>query len=78
MSPLKALAVDIQRNLMQPVDELALAISIETRSGDTPQNRKPSKQNPPDILLTTPEQVALMLSWPEADDYFAALGDYYR
>ena len=74
MSPLKALAVDIQRNLMQPVDELALAISIETRSGDTPQNRKTrQKQNPPDILLTTPEQLALMLSWPEADDYFAAL-----
>ena len=74
MSPLKALAVDIQRNLMQPVDELALDISIETRSGDTPQNRKTrQKQNPPDILLTTPEQLALMLSWPEADDYFAAL-----
>ncbi len=74
MSPLKALAVDIQRNLMQPVDELVLAISIETRSGDTPQNRKTrQKQNPPDILLTTPEQLALMLSWPEADDYFAAL-----
>ena len=74
VSPLKALAVDIQRNLMQPVDELALDISIETRSGDTPQNRKTrQKQNPPDILLTTPEQLALMLSWPEADDYFAAL-----
>ena len=74
MSPLKALAVDIQRNLMQPVEELALDITIETRSGDTPQNRKTrQKQNPPDILLTTPEQLALMLSWPEADDYFAAL-----
>ncbi len=74
MSPLKALAVDIQRNLMQPVEELALDITIETRSGDTPQNRKTrQKKNPPDILLTTPEQLALMLSWPEADDYFAAL-----
>ena len=74
MSPLKALAVDIQRNLMQPVEELGLDIRIETRSGDTPQNRKTrQKQNPPDILLTTPEQLALMLSWPEADDFFAAL-----
>ncbi|MBL6762036.1 MAG: ligase-associated DNA damage response DEXH box helicase [PS1 clade bacterium] len=74
MSPLKALAVDIQRNLMQPVEELGLDMRIETRSGDTPQNRKTrQKQNPPDILLTTPEQLALMLSWPEAADYFAAL-----
>ena len=46
MSPLKALAVDIQRNLMQPVEELALDISIETRSGDTPQNRKTVKSKP--------------------------------
>ena len=74
MSPLKALAVDIQRNLMQPVEELGLDIRIETRSGDTPQNRKTrQKQNPPDILLTTPEQLALMLSWPEAADYFSDL-----
>ena len=74
ISPLKALAVDIQRNLMQPVEELGLAIRIEARSGDTPANRKTrQKQNPPDMLLTTPEQLALMLSWPEAADYFAAL-----
>ena len=74
ISPLKALAVDIQRNLMQPVDELGLDIRIEARSGDTPANRKTrQKQNPPDILLTTPEQLALMVSWPEADDYFADL-----
>ena len=74
MSPLKALAVDIQRNLMQPVEELGLDIRIETRSGDTPQNRKTrQKTHPPDILLTTPEQLALMLSWPEAADYFADL-----
>jgi len=74
ISPLKALAVDVQRNLMQPVEELGLTMRIETRSGDTPQNRKTrQKQNPPDMLLTTPEQLALMLSWPEADAYFAAL-----
>ena len=76
ISPLKALAVDVQRNLMQPVEEIGLDIRIETRSGDTPSNRKQrQKHNPPDILLTTPEQLALMLSWPEAADYFAAL-DY--
>jgi ATP-dependent Lhr-like helicase len=74
ISPLKALAVDIQRNLMPPVEELGLDMRIEARSGDTPANRKTrQKQTPPDILLTTPEQLALMLSWPEAGEYFAAL-----
>ena len=74
ISPLKALAVDVQRNLQQPVAEMGLDIQIETRSGDTPANRKQrQKHTPPDILLTTPEQIALMLSWPEAPQYFAGL-----
>ncbi|MDX1581654.1 MAG: DEAD/DEAH box helicase, partial [Alphaproteobacteria bacterium] len=57
LSPLKALAVDISRNLMQPVDELGLEISIETRTGDTPSHKKQrQRRSPPNILLTTPEQ----------------------
>ena len=74
VSPLKALAVDIQRNLMVPVEQMGLDIRIETRTGDTPANRKQrQKTNPPQILLTTPEQIALMLSWPEAASYFSGL-----
>ena len=74
VSPLKALAVDIQRNLMVPVEEMGLDIRIETRTGDTPPNRKQrQKTHPPQIMLTTPEQIALMLSWPEAPSYFAGL-----
>jgi len=63
VSPLKALAVDIARNLEAPVAEMGLGIRIETRTGDTPTHkRQRQKQRPPDILLTTPEQIALLLS----------------
>ena len=53
ISPLKALAVDIERNLGKPVEEIGLPISIETRTGDTPAHkRQRQKQKPPDILGT--------------------------
>ena len=74
ISPLKALAVDIERNLTTPVLEMGLPISIETRTGDTPQSkRQRQKTHPPDILLTTPEQVALLISDPQADRLFRDL-----
>jgi ATP-dependent Lhr-like helicase len=56
ISPLKALAVDIARNLEAPVAEMGLPIKIETRTGDTPVSRRQRQRRyPPDILLTTPE-----------------------
>ena len=74
ISPLKALAVDIERNLMKPVSEMGLALSIESRTGDTPQSkRQRQKLNPPDILLTTPEQLALLLANGEAERFFKDL-----
>lgn len=74
ISPLKALAVDIERNLGRPVEEMALPIRIETRTGDTPQvKRQRQRTDPPDILLTTPEQVALLLANPEAERLFKDL-----
>jgi len=74
ISPLKALAVDIARNLTAPVEEMALAIRIETRTGDTPQNRRArQKADPPQILLTTPESLILLLSQPAAGELFGGL-----
>jgi len=74
LSPLKALAVDVHRNLEMPVAEMALSVRLETRTGDTPQNRRQRQRtSPPDILLTTPEQLALMLAYRDADRYFANL-----
>ena len=67
ISPLKALAVDIARNLEKPVMEMDLPITIETRTGDTPvSKRKRIRTHPPDVLITTPEQVTLMMADPAA------------
>ncbi|PLP59006.1 DNA ligase-associated DEXH box helicase [Mesorhizobium loti] len=74
ISPLKALAVDIERNLGKPVEEIGLPISIETRTGDTPAHkRQRQKLAPPDILLTTPEQLALLIASNGADRFFEDL-----
>ncbi len=74
ISPLKALAVDIARNLEKPVMEMGLPITIETRTGDTPvSRRKRIRTNPPDILITTPEQVTLMIADPAAAHLFRSL-----
>lgn len=74
VSPLKALAVDIERNLATPVTEMDLPVRIETRTGDTPPSkRQRQKLNPPDILLTTPEQIALLIASREAHLLFEDL-----
>ena len=74
VSPLKALAVDIQRNLATPVEEMALDITLETRTGDTPPHRRQrQKLSPPDILLTTPEQVSLLIASKDAERFFGGL-----
>lgn len=74
ISPLKALAVDIARNLETPVREMGLPVKIETRTGDTPVSRRQRQRRyPPDILLTTPEQLALLLSSDDAPFLFSSL-----
>ncbi len=74
ISPLKALAHDVQRNLLTPVEEIGLPIRIETRSGDTPSDRKARQRaRPPHILLTTPESLSLLLTYPEAAALFSTL-----
>jgi ATP-dependent Lhr-like helicase len=74
ISPLKALAVDIARNLERPVAEMGLPIRIETRTGDTPASkRQRQRRDPPHILLTTPEQLALILASLDAPYLFGSL-----
>ena len=74
ISPLKALAVDVARNLEAPAAEMNLAVRIETRTGDTPASRRQRQRHaPPDILLTTPEQLALLLASQGAPKLFAGL-----
>jgi ATP-dependent helicase Lhr and Lhr-like helicase len=74
ISPLKALAVDIARNLEVPVADMKLPIRLETRTGDTPASkRQRQRRDPPDILLTTPEQLALLLATADAPYLFGTL-----
>ncbi|HEY0028328.1 MAG TPA: ligase-associated DNA damage response DEXH box helicase [Allosphingosinicella sp.] len=74
VSPLKALAVDVQRNLLTPIAEMDLPIRVETRTGDTPSDRKARQRvRPPHILLTTPESLSLLLSHEDSAFLFASL-----
>ena len=73
ISPLKALSYDVERNLRAPLAGLRLAaaregleppdVTVATRTGDTPgQEREDIRRDPPDILITTPESLYLMLT----------------
>src|SRR6056297_3531779 len=74
ISPLKALAVDIHRNLDAPIAEMRLPIRHETRTGDTPAARRErQRRHPPNLLMTTPESLALLLSYPDAPAIFGGL-----
>jgi ATP-dependent Lhr-like helicase len=74
VSPLKALAHDVQRNLLTPITEMGLPITVETRSGDTPSDRKARQRaRPPHVLLTTPESLSLLLSYPESAQLFSTV-----
>ena len=74
ISPLKALAADIKRNLGTPIEEMGLQIRVEDRTGDTSATQKKRQRvDPPDILLTTPESLALLLSYEDAPRMFAGV-----
>ena len=74
VSPLKALAIDVQRNLMDPVAEMGLDIKVESRTGDTPADRKARQRiKPPHMLMTTPESLSLLLSHPDSAFLFETL-----
>jgi len=74
VSPLKALAHDVKRNLLTPIEEIGLPIRVETRSGDTSSDRKKrQREKPPHVLLTTPESLSLLLSYPESMELFRTL-----
>ena len=74
VSPLKALAADVERNLIGPIADMGLGISVESRSGDTGSDKKARQRSrPPNILLTTPESLSLLISYPDSFTMFADL-----
>ncbi len=63
VSPLKALNYDVERNLRGPLAGIGSKLSVAVRTGDTPQaERARMQRNPPDILITTPESLYLILT----------------
>ncbi len=63
VSPLKALSYDIDRNLRAPLRGIGADLKVAVRTGDTPQReRQAMLRHPPEILITTPESLYLMLT----------------
>src|SRR3954454_7650993 len=63
VSPLKALSYDVERNLRAPLRGIGADVRVAVRTGDTPQSeRRDMVRHPPDILITTPESLYLMLT----------------
>ena len=74
ISPLKALNVDIERNVLAIIKALDLPVTVESRTGDTSQYRRQRQRaKPPNILITTPESLMLLLSYPEAAKMFGRI-----
>jgi ATP-dependent helicase Lhr and Lhr-like helicase len=74
ISPLKALTADIRRNLRHPIEGAGMAIRVEDRTGDTTYTqRRKQRADPPHIWLTTPESLALLLSYEDAPRIFGSL-----
>lgn len=74
ITPLKAMARDLERALAEPVEDLGLPVTVASRTGDTPERvRRRLRRNLPEVLLTTPESLTLLLSYEDAGSQFAAL-----
>ncbi|MEM8768863.1 MAG: ligase-associated DNA damage response DEXH box helicase [Pseudomonadota bacterium] len=74
LSPLRAMARDIETALRAPVQELALPIEVASRTGDTSSYRKRKlRERLPHVLVTTPESLSLLLSYEDATEKFGAV-----
>jgi len=74
LTPLRALANDIATSLEQPVRELDLPFTVETRTGDTSSSRRAKqKDNLPSALITTPESLSILLSYENSAEKFKHL-----
>ncbi len=74
ITPLRALANDTVKNLKAPLTDLRLPWSVEMRTGDTPTTiRERQRTRAPSILVLTPENLSLMLSYPETEKNFRTL-----
>lgn len=71
VAPLRAMARDLADALQAPVDDLGLDVTVETRTGDTPRSvRRRQRSSLPNVLLTTPESLNLLLTYANARQLF--------
>ena len=74
ITPLRALAADSEQSLLAPIRELGLPWTVERRTGDVSSYAKQRQlKRPPNALITTPESLSLLLSQPNAKEYFRQL-----
>ena len=74
ISPLKALTTDVQRNLLNPINDLEINIKVETRTSDTSTYNKAKQiKKPPNFLMTTPESFALLMARTDVVNLFKNL-----
>lgn len=74
ITPLRALSRDIEQSIRRPIDQMGWNLRVESRTGDTSSSRKARQlKTMPDILITTPESLAVMLSYKDAASRFGAL-----
>jgi len=74
ITPLRALAADTAEALLQPLPDLELPWTVEVRTGDTPSSlRLKQGKKLPTVLVTTPESLSLLISYPQARDLFRTL-----
>lgn len=74
ITPLRALSNDTASALLSPVRELEIPWTVQTRTGDTSTSlRARQRKSPPSALLTTPESLSILLSYPECASYFSTL-----
>ncbi|MEM1329726.1 MAG: ligase-associated DNA damage response DEXH box helicase [Planctomycetota bacterium] len=74
ITPLRAVSRDIAKAMRRPIDDLELPVSLETRTGDTSSSvRAKQRDRLPNVLITTPESLCLLLTQEKASDRFGGL-----
>lgn len=74
VTPLRALSRDIEQSIRRPIEEMGWPLRVESRTGDTSSSRKRQQlKTMPEILITTPESLSLMLSYTDSRKRFATL-----
>ncbi len=75
LAPLRAMARDIEKAIALPIAECGLPARVESRTGDTSSAaRARQKRRPPEVLVTTPESLSVLLTDPDARERFARVG----